>query len=325
MKLGELRKLAEGAPPLEGAALQQWLQEKMRAMGMDPGKLYQELEMSLRFVEAHRDISFSNAQLHLHSHNFYELLFCCNSCGAEYLVGAERYRLQEGDIVFVPPGISHRPLLPDHMSAPYKRYVLWLSTEFMDFYSHMFSDPTQPTPAPMLRPAGSAREALAEAFRTCIREAEQQAKGWEAAIVGNAMQLLSLLRRNADTQAWHTVTAEKPGLLDQLTEYVETHYMSRLTIAQAAKTFFVSNSTVSHLFQQKLGVSFYRYVTQRRLIAAKSLIESGAHLEHAALQSGFQDYSGFYRAFRQEYGISPRQYRQLQTISRGDLLLPAGE
>ena len=71
-------------------------------------------------------------------------------------------------------------------------------------------------------------------------------------------------------------------------------------------------------------MSFYRYVTQRRLIAAKSLIESGAHLEHAALQSGFQDYSGFYRAFRQEYGISPRQYRQLQTISRGDLLSPTG-
>ena len=29
-------------------------------------------------------------------------------------------------------------------------------------------------------------------------------------------------------------------------------------------------------------------------------------------QTGFGDYSGFYRAFKQEYGISPRQYRKLQ-------------
>ena len=322
MKLGELRKLAEGAPPLEGAALQQWLQEKMRKLGMDPGKLYQELEMSQRFAEAHRDISYSNAHLHLHSHSFYELLFCCNSCGAEYLVGAERYRLQEGDIVCVPPGVSHRPLLPEQMLTPYKRYVLWLSSEFMDFYSGSFPPAPSSPPMTMLRPVGAARDALEETFRTCVQEAEQQAKGWEAAVAGSAMQLLSLLRRVADDRAWRTVPAEKPGLLDQLTEYVETHYSARLTISQAAKAFFVSNSTVSHLFQQKLGVSFYRYVTQRRLIAAKSLIEKGVHLERAALQSGFQDYSGFYRAFRQEYGISPRQYRQLQSGSKGDQWSP---
>ena len=31
-----------------------------------------------------------------------------------------------------------------------------------------------------------------------------------------------------------------------------------------------------------------------------------------AAQSGFGDYSAFYRAFRKDYGISPRQYRALR-------------
>ena len=55
----------------------------------------------------------------------------------------------------------------------------------------------------------------------------------------------------------------------------------------------------------------YRYVTQRRLIAGKTLIEKGLLMENEALQTGFRDHSGFYRAFKQEYGISPRQYRNM--------------
>ena len=61
-----------------------------------------------------------------------------------------------------------------------------------------------------------------------------------------------------------------------------------------------------------MGVSFYRCVTQRRLIAAKALITEGNPLEQVAEMTGFGDYSAFYRAFKQEYGISPRQYRNLQ-------------
>ena len=88
--------------------------------------------MESRFVDTHQDVSFTNTSVQLHSHSFFELICCRNSCGAEYLVGAERYRLQKGDIILIPPGVSHRPLLPDEMTEPYKRYVLWISQEFLN-------------------------------------------------------------------------------------------------------------------------------------------------------------------------------------------------
>ena len=62
----------------------------LREEGFDFQNFYQELEMSDPYVETHRDVSYSNAQLNLHSHTFYELLYCINDCGAEYLVGADR-------------------------------------------------------------------------------------------------------------------------------------------------------------------------------------------------------------------------------------------
>ena len=314
MKLGALRQLTKDVPDLQGPALQQWLQEQIRSLGMDPNAIYQELEMMSRYVDTHQDINYSNANLQLHSHVFYELLYCCCDCGAEYLVGSERYRLQAGDIVFVPPGISHRPLLPEQMEVPYERYVLWLSGEFMGQYASLLPYPftEKQAQASLLRTRGTAWEHLGDLFLAGVQETEQQLDGWEAAVIGNTIQLLTQIKRATDLRHAHALKAEKPELLDRITAYIEKNYARSMTIDQLSREFFISSSTVSHLFQQKLGVSFYRYVTQRRLIAAKTLIERGALLEDVAVQVGFSDYSGFYRAFKKEFGISPRQYRALQ-------------
>ena len=316
MKLGELRKLAAALPDLQSPDIQEQLRKQVLLLGLDPDALYQELEMTSAYVDTHRDSSFSNTQVQLHSHTFYELIYCCNTCGAEYLVGSERYRIQRGDIIFVPPGISHRPLLSEQMTVPYDRYVLWLSPEFMKtyagFYPYAFTG--QQASASILRTAGTKWEALADLFHAGVQETEKQKDGWEAAVFGNTISLLVQIKRAIDDRSARSMQAEAPELLDRIMAYIEEHYSAPITIQQLAKCFFVSSSTISHLFQQKMGVSFYRYVTQRRLITGKMLIEQGFPLEEVSSRIGYGHYSGFYRAFKQEYGISPREYRNLQEV-----------
>lgn len=313
MKLSDLKKLTQHVTITDSAASQGQVQDFLRSMGYDPSAFYQELEMDSFFVDTHRDTSYSNAQLSLHSHAFYELLYCASTCGAEYLVGTDRYRLQKGDIIFVPPGISHRPLLPENMKQPYKRYVLWLSPEFIQSFAKLLpaQPPAKPPYSTLLRTAGTKWTFLEELFLQGIRETEKQKPGWEAAVVGNTITLMThLLRAINDRSA--SLTAEKPILLDRLMAYIEAHLSEHITLADTARMFYVSPSTISQLFRQKMGVSFYRCVTQRRLISAKELILSGKALEDVSRLVGFTDYSAFYRAFRQEYGISPRQFRTLQ-------------
>jgi len=284
-----------------------------KSLGLDPTNLYQELEMSSRYVNTHRDTSYSNTTVNLHSHDYYEIIHCRSSSGVEYLIGSDRYRLQKGDIVYVPPGVSHRPILPEKLTVPYERDVLWISTGFMETIMQMFpdTDAAQRDHSIPIRTAGTRWEFLEDVFRQGVMEEEQKRPGWETAVMGNTMLIFTYMKRIYIERSAGTMKAEKPELLDRITAYIEKHYASHITIDDLARQFYVSNSTISHLFKQKMGVSLYRYITQRRLIAAKTLIGQKLPLEEIAQQVGFSDYSTFYRAFKQEYGISPRQFAQL--------------
>lgn len=313
MKIDDMRKLAkfERTNTPDDYFL---MQQHLRSMGIDPLNLYQELEMSSRYVNTHRDTSYSNAMLSLHSHNYYEVLYCRSDCGVEYLVGSDRYRLQRGDIVMVPPEVSHRPILPEKMSVPYERDVLWVSTEFMEMVNRMYPDPTiaHRDHSVPIRTAGTRWEFLGDLFRNGVLEEEGRRPGWEIAVMGNTLTIFAHLKRAYIERSAGSMKAEKPELPDRITAYIERNYAQHITVDDLAKQFFVSNSTISHLFKQKMGVSIYRYITQRRLIAAKSLIGEKLPMEEIAHKVGFADYSTFYRAFKQEYGISPRQFGQLQ-------------
>lgn len=315
MKISDIRRLSEtfrDADP-EDPAVQRQVRELLRSMGFDPGNMYQELEMESPYVDAHRDVTHSGAPVALHSHGFYELIFCRTNCGAEYLLGTERYRLQRGDIVMAAPGVSHRPILPKDMSEPYKRYVIWISREFMEQFFRISGRAARSwvSGGGILRTAGNRWEVLREYFQSAVLEAEQRRPGWEAALAGCVLTLLSQLERAAGDGTGAVLRAEEPELVDGIIAYVEDHLGEKLLIADVAERFYVSESSVSHLFRSKLDISFYGLVTQRRLIAAKDLIVRGRGMEQVAAAVGYRDYSSFYRAFKKEYGISPRQFKAM--------------
>jgi AraC-like DNA-binding protein len=314
VKLSDFQKFVRQMPPTYDPKDITQRSRILEQMGLDADNIYQELEMSNPFVDTHMDVSFSGTPVNLHSHDFYELLYCTNTCGVEYLVGAERYRLQKGDVIIVPPGISHRPLLPAVMEEPYRRIVLWINRNFMERMLMNFPEARDARQGQvvMLRTGGTRWENIGGLFENGLQESQSSTPESLLLLVGNTLTLLGQIHRAVMDRSTDIMAAEKPQLLEQVLSYIEKNLSEKIALADVAHQFFVSESTVSQLFRKKMGVSFYRCVTQRRLIAAKALITEGNPLEQVAEKTGFGDYSAFYRAFKQEYGISPRQYRNLQ-------------
>ena len=308
MKLTELKLL----PTLLGQNpenIQQLLQEH----SFDLPNIYQELEMNSRYVDTHMDISTGDIPVNLHSHNYYEIVYVLSNSGTQYLAGTMRYTLQRGDVVIVPPGIGHKPLFPSQLAEPYRRIVLWVSTEFAESVERLLPDHITKFNDQMflLRTAGTPYEYIGQLFHKGLKEAQEKRDYWQVALYGNTMQLLVDCIRAFHEPENQVLRSEKPELLDDIVSYIETHLHEKITLSDTANRFFVSESTIGQTFHKKMHVSFYQYVTQRRLIAAKSMVSQEPNLNILSEKVGFSDYSAFYRAFKKEFGISPREYRNL--------------
>ena len=102
----------------------------------------------------------------------------------------------------------------------------------------------------------------------------------------------------------------KAELLEKIGAYVDDHLDRRITLQQIGAHFHVSVSTVTQLFQRKAGITFHQFLTQKRMDAAETLIREGVPLEEVGKRVGYTDHSSFYRAFKQAFGISPRDFRR---------------
>ncbi len=100
-------------------------------------------------------------------------------------------------------------------------------------------------------------------------------------------------------------------LATYITQYVNENYAdAQLSLISAADYFHISESHVSHVFKDVVGVSFRNYVEQVRIERAKALLRNDdAVVGEIALNVGYANVQSFIRAFKRIEGISPGQYR----------------
>jgi AraC family transcriptional regulator len=100
-----------------------------------------------------------------------------------------------------------------------------------------------------------------------------------------------------------------PWQMKRLTELIEDRLCGELRLSGLAGECGLSTSHFSRSFKRSFGIPVHRYVIQRRVERAKSLMKNSVmSLAEIALQSGFSDQASFSRAFGSMVGTSPRRW-----------------
>ena len=81
------------------------------------------------------------------------------------------------------------------------------------------------------------------------------------------------------------------------------------TLAELGKTIGASSRTLSRLFRNELGMTFYEWRTQLRIYHALVLLADGHDTIHTAYACGWASPSSFITAFTSIIGTTPGRYR----------------
>ena len=92
---------------------------------------------------------------------------------------------------------------------------------------------------------------------------------------------------------------------------IHSQFDTELTTADIAAAASVSESECLRCFRKTIGTTPIQYLKQYRIQqSAKLLAETGQKISDIAVRCGFQDMSYFTKAFREQMGCTPTQYRK---------------
>lgn len=249
-----------------------------------------------------------------HWHTPFEVIMPVKN-GYTVVVGEQHYELREGDIMLICPGIVHELFAPesgeriifqpslsqiqirelDLLISLLRPAVLITKEEFPDFHP------------------------VAQKLMLEIKEEYFLCEPYyETAIYSRFMRILVDIGRLHGALK-HPVSdasnSRQKDYLDKflyITNYINEHFAENLSLEQVADLAGFSKYHFTRLFKQYTDTSFYKYLNQKRIDYAKTLLlDPDLPVIDVALQCGFSSLSAFLRMFKQLNKCTPTEFRNM--------------
>lgn len=105
--------------------------------------------------------------------------------------------------------------------------------------------------------------------------------------------------------------ARAQGIAARARDLMDARYNERLSLNSVAEQLTVSKEHLSRAFKRQYSVTVTEYIQGVRVRVAKSLIqENELSLKEICYELGYQSYNDFYRNFRKQEGVSPKEYQE---------------
>lgn len=246
--------------------------------------------------------------MEFHAHDFLELYYFLDG-SVTYYIEDQVYDLCPGDLLIIPAGKMHRPVIANEHAA-YERMVLWITPQYLQSIDS---------------PAGDLQKNLQKVGEHgyCV-----PFRGDETVFVTALLKRLLYMQNNdtdpkfcagaVELYLWtifrsygviDTTHRNETQVIPQVIRYITAHFSEPLTLEDIAAEFFVSKSYLNRHFKAYTNSTVYAYIMALRLTHARRMLREGIPAVEAGRECGFSDYSTFYKAFKTQTGLSPQQFK----------------
>jgi AraC-like DNA-binding protein/mannose-6-phosphate isomerase-like protein (cupin superfamily) len=282
---------------------------------MKPTYRYRPVEVSLPshgvfVLESHHAPDF---RMDVQCHDFMEIFYVLEGTGMFHFDDTT-HACRRGDIVVVPVRQGHR--IEDDPAAPLALYGICIDPSV---WRH------EPTLLDHL-PAGRLLigKLLAMQVRADLRrllfEQTLDRPGGRTLILGLALRLLALLARS--NRGLSSVRSLPTDVSSSGHQQTVARYLAELPnrffevsdLDHTAAALGMSRRRFTQLFRLAAGCSWSAYLTRLRIdYACQLLRDTSRSVLAIAFESGYEDLSNFYRAFKRHKGLPPQAWRERQT------------
>ncbi|MBO5372388.1 MAG: response regulator [Lachnospiraceae bacterium] len=103
---------------------------------------------------------------------------------------------------------------------------------------------------------------------------------------------------------------ESKNILDKVDEYVQEHYMEKLSLKSLGEMFYINNVYLGQIYKKKYGIVFRDYLNMLRMKKAEELlVNTDMRIYTIAESVGFGKVEYFINKFVQINQMTPNQYR----------------
>jgi AraC family transcriptional regulator len=215
------------------------------------------------------------------------------------LAGSSRRVLHRGDVLFHPAGVEHETRVAGGTSVVVVNIAQAALGAFRGLYER----------------ANLIRFDDVDGIPDRIRAEIARGDSATALVVNSLILQLLAIGSRAATKPLR----RKPDWISRLVAYIHANLGERLTVLRLAAVAAVSESHLSHSFNQFFDCSLSDYIRETRLrAAARALRHSGDSVQQIAWNFGFSDQAHLSRTFKSVYGVTPTEYRSARTAWADD-------
>ncbi|QEN04326.1 helix-turn-helix domain-containing protein [Thiospirochaeta perfilievii] len=229
-----------------------------------------------------------------HLHDGYEILYVVNG-SRDMFVGNQTFKMEAGDLLFIPPNILHKSFNNHKGSEIY-------SLHLYRNYNHNLEEP-------FILKSNRVINLIIRIRDEFVRKQS----GYQDLVEAFALEIFIYIVRNRFNNIdsiIDNIDGQNSKIMS-IVNYININFTMDLSLSNISEKFDISNEHLSRSFSKNTGFSIIDYINHVRIqYAKKMLLNKKLSIVDICYKSGFGSVTNFGRVFKKLNGLTPRDYRK---------------